>query len=136
MISLADYWMGRDKAYPKDLTPEIQANAAKTVERANQLLLAYQKAHPDAAARHVNSGWRPPAVNAGVKGAAAKSKHMLGLAVDLSDDDGRLDQWCMTPQGQAALTAIGLWLEHPSATPRWCHVQTVPPRSGNRVFMP
>lgn len=136
MITLDDYWMGRDKAYPKDLTPEIQANAACTVERVNKLLAAFYAAHPNAAKRKVNSGWRPPAVNAGVKGAAPKSKHMTGDALDLSDDDGALDAFCMTPKGRSVMTEIGLWLEHPNATPRWCHVQTVPPRSGNRVFMP
>jgi hypothetical protein len=34
------------------------------------------------------------------------------------------------------LAEIGLWLEHPISTPRWCHVQTVPPKSGKRVFTP
>jgi len=34
------------------------------------------------------------------------------------------------------LEAIGLWLEHPESTPRWCHVQIVPPASGKRVFRP
>lgn len=136
MISLIDYWMGRDKTYPQDLTDAIRQNAAVTVERVNKLLAAFYAANPGAARRKVNSGWRPPAVNAGVKGAALNSKHMTGHAADLSDDDGRLDAWCLTPAGRSAMTEIGLWLEHPKATPRWCHLQSVPPRSGNRVFMP
>ena len=135
-ITLEQYWMGRDKAYAKDLTDDIRKNAALTVERANHLLMLFFTANPKAAPRAVNSGWRPAAVNAGIKNAATKSKHMTGQAVDLSDDDGKLDEWCMTPAGQKALADIGLWLEHPSATARWCHVQTVPPRSGNRVFHP
>lgn len=61
---------------------------------------------------------------------------MLALALDFGDDDELMDKWCMTAEGLAALTHIGLWLEHPSATPRWCHVQTVSPRSGNRIFKP
>lgn len=135
-ITLDQYWMGRDKAFAKELTDEVRKNATVTVERANRLLLAFFSALPKSAPRSVNSGWRPAAVNAGIRNAAAKSKHMTGQAVDLSDDDGRLDEFCMSPAGQKAMADIGLWLEHPSATPRWCHVQTVPPRSGNRVFHP
>ena len=83
-----------------------------------------------------NSGWRPPAVNAATPGAALRSKHMLCQAIDVHDPEGLIDNWLMTPQGQDALTKIGLWLEHPSATKGWSHWQTVPPGSGNRVFYP
>ena len=127
-ITLAQFWMGRDKVYAPQLTDEIRRNAAETVRRANLLLVAAKKKGG------VTSGWRPPAVNAATKGAAKRSNHMLGLAVDLSDDDGTLDVWCMA--NLPTLERLGLWLEHPSKTRRWCHVQTVPPRSGNRVFMP
>lgn len=128
MITLQDYWMGRDTQYPDDLTPEIEANAAELIARVNKLLESFGED------RMVNSGWRPPAVNASVRGAAVKSKHMLGLAVDLADPDGELDDWCMDNLGE--LERVGLWLEHPSATKNWCHLQSVPPRSGKRVFYP
>lgn len=120
--------MGRDVLYPRDLTEAIRAEASVTVARANALLEAF--GHP----RGVNSGWRPPAVNAGVPGAAKRSNHMLGRAVDLGDDDGALDAWCLANLG--VLEELHLWMEDPSATPRWCHVQTVPPGSGRRVFLP
>lgn len=128
MITLPDYYMGRDRRYAAELSTELRANAAVTVERANALLaIAGMK-------RGVNSGWRPAAVNASIRNASKRSKHMLCLAIDLDDDDNSLDAWCMSHL--AELERLGLWLEHPSATPRWCHVQTVPPRSGNRVFYP
>ena len=136
MITVSDYFMGRDRVYASCLTDDIKLNAAETVKRANALLELFYAACPKAHQRNVNSGWRPPAINACVRGAAPRSNHMTGKAVDLGDDDGALDDWLMTIPGQAALVKIGLWMEHPSATPRWCHVQTVPPGSGRRVFHP
>lgn len=116
-ITLADYYMGRDSLYAHELTPELAANAQQTVACANELL------RRAGLRRAVNSGWRPAAVNATVKNAAKKSKHMLCLAIDINDDDGALDAWCMAhPE---VLEELGLWLEHPSATPGWCHVQIV-----------
>lgn len=118
VITLEDYFMGRDKLFPGELTEELWANAVLTVERANALLA---RAGME---RGVNSGWRPVAINAAVKNAARRSKHIHCLAIDIDDDDNSLDAWCMA--NLRALEEIGLWLEHPSATPRWCHVQTVP----------
>jgi hypothetical protein len=135
-ITVADYFMGRDKIYANDLTDTIKTNAVETVNRANLLLDDFYAANPAAHQRTVNSGWRPPEINAGVKGAALRSHHMTGEAVDLNDDDGQLDAWCISPAGQSALNLRGLWLESPGSTPRWCHCQIVPPRSGRRVFQP
>ena len=136
MITLEQFYKGRDKQYASDLTAEIQKNAEEILRRANRLLELFTAANPKAHARGCNSGWRPPAVNAGVKNAAPKSNHMKGLAIDIEDDDEELDKWLMTAAGQKALEICQLWMEHPSATPRWAHVQSVPPRSGRRVFNP
>lgn len=133
---MTQFWMGRDKQYAAELTQQIISNAQETVKRANALLAIFHEQNPESAIRGVNSGWRPPEVNSNVKGAALKSKHMTGEAVDISDADNSLDAWLMTDSGQKALTDIGLWLEHPSSTPHWAHVQTVPPGSGHRVFYP
>jgi len=136
MISLAQFFMGRDVTYKSALTPAVTANATDLLQRVNFLLEVFYAANPKAHARGVNSGWRPPALNASVKGAAPRSKHMTGQAIDVGDDDGALDAWLMTPLGQKALVEAKLWMEHPSATPRWCHLQSVPPGSGRRVFYP
>lgn len=135
MITRDDFFMGRDKAYPQDLTPEIEDCAKQTIERANLLLTRFRADTGDTYARKVNSGWRPPAVNAATPGAARKSKHMLGQAIDIDDDNGALDDWLMTPEGEAAMREIGLWHEHPRDTPQWSHIQTVPPGSGNLHFL-
>lgn len=134
MITRDDFFMGRDKAYPHDLTDEIEANAQVTIDRANLLLTRFRAETGDTYARKVNSGWRPPSVNAATPGAARKSKHMLGQAIDIDDDNGALDEWCAA--NLLALEEIGLWLESPKHTDGWCHLQIVPPRSGNRVFIP
>lgn len=123
MITVDDYLMNRKDG----LTFELLENAMTTVEKVNLLL---QKS---GFTRKVTSGYRPSAINKSV-GGAKLSNHMTCKACDLEDKDGKLDDWCMKHQDE--LAAIGLWLEHPSATNGWCHVQTVPPKSGNRVFYP
>lgn len=137
-ITIEDYWMGRDKQFPVRLTDEIRKNASETVSKVNLLLFHAVKDGLVLIASNkrslVNSGWRPPAVNAATPNAAAKSHHMSGKACDVSDPTGSLDKWCMANLEE--LEHIGLWMEHPNATPGWCHLQTVPPRSGNRVFQP
>jgi hypothetical protein len=134
MITLTDYFMGRDRQYPDELTDDIKKNATETVARANLLLSSYKAMTKDEEIRKVNSGWRPSGVNSATLGAAPRSKHMLGQAIDISDPEGDLDEWCM--DNPDILQSIGLWLEHPSATKSWCHVQVVPPKSGKRVFYP
>lgn len=137
MITRELYFKGRDRRYSSEMTPEIEANAGETIRRANLLLdRFYQEVQTDYPQRGCNSGWRPTAINGSTPGAAVKSKHLLGLAIDIADPDGKLGEWVCSPAGKAALEEIGLWAEHRSATPSWCHVQTVPPRSGNRIFWP
>lgn len=128
--------MGRDKLYPDLVTEELKENVKDLVEKVQKLLELW------GGTTQVSSGWRPPAINAVTPGAAKKSKHMTGQAVDLMDRSGRLDAWCLA--NLKVLEDLGLWLEHPDATQTnmerfghgWCHLQTVPPKSGKRVFMP
>jgi uncharacterized protein YcbK (DUF882 family) len=127
MITIEQYWMGRDKRYQQDMTQEIRDNATLLVSRVNKLLEVMGKG------TSVNSGWRPATVNRQV-GGAKRSNHIIGKAIDLNDDDGSIDEWCMNNLKE--LEKVGLWLEHPSKTPRWTHLQSVSPRSGKRVFLP
>jgi hypothetical protein len=127
-MTLADYWMKRDRLFPGDLTVEVVGNAAILIERVHKLLAVFGEE------RDITSGWRPPAVNGNTPGAAQKSKHITGQAVDLADPDGDLDEWCL--EHPDVLELYGLWQEHPSATKGWCHLQSVPPKSQKRVFYP
>lgn len=141
IITLADYFMGRRELHPLECSPGIEREAIRTVDLVGKLLVQAQtygvtlERNPRTGTL-VASGWRPPAVNCATPGAAPNSKHMTGQALDIYDADGDLDEWLMTGEGQAALKALGLWMEHPAATKSWCHLQTIPPRSGNRVFYP
>ena len=132
MITREDYFMGRDKDSPP--TEQMRKWADETIYRANLLLSRYYQANPEAEKTRVTSGYRTLAINSATPNSAPRSKHLTCQAVDLSDPDGELDDWCMDNQKQ--LEQVGLWMEHPSATKGWCHLQIVPPRSGKTVFFP
>lgn len=138
-ITIAQYFMNRERLYGSELTEVTRANAELTVARINLLIAAFNadgvelEIRPDTKSP-VSSGWRPAAINAGTRGAAPRSKHMTCEACDLYDPDGDIDEWALAhPE---VLKRIGLWQEHPSATKTWAHFQIVPPKSGNRVFYP
>lgn len=141
MLTLKDYWQGRDATNPLDMSPAIDKNARRQVELVNKLLAFAEQSgvfphlHPSTGTI-LSSGWRPPSVNAATKGASRTSMHMTGEACDFYDPDNSIDRWCLSAAGQAAMTAVGIWLEHPDATPGWSHWQQRPPGSGNRVFRP
>lgn len=116
---------GQEKAYP--LTSVMEGNLNHLLASVNKLILAYGK-FPG-----VSSGYRPPAHNAKV-GGAPNSCHLTCEAVDLRDKDGELKKWCLA--NLAVLEDCGLYMEHPDATPTWCHLQTRMPGSGSRVFRP
>lgn len=126
MITLDEFYMGRDKLFPNELSDAHKANAVTTVDLANQVLTA---AGMD---RRVTSGWRPASINAATKGAAPNSKHVLCQAVDLEDNNRELKNWCLN--NPDILARIGVWCEDPRDTPSWVHIQTVPPGSGLRFF--
>lgn len=142
MITIDDYLMGRGRGLP----PTLGANAMETILRANMLLSHYRSHCPDAAHPQVASGYRTPEINAGIAGAAPGSLHMTCEAIDLTDlpslIDGRmrvrpLARWCLA--NLHVLADLDLWMEDPRATTgnrSWVHVQTRPPKSGLRVFLP
>lgn len=135
-LRIEDYWMDRHETHEADLTPAIWESARDLLKKINTFLAVFYADNPAAAPRRITSGWRPPAINRRVKGAAKKSNHMSGHAIDLSDDDEALDTWAQGREGLKVLTECGLYMEHKSATPRWAHFQDVPPASGKRVFHP
>jgi len=134
VISIDDYFMGRDKAYPREWSFDIRDNAELLLKRVNLLLAKFyaDTGHPCPA---VTSGWRTVEINRRV-GGASNSKHLSGEAIDLRDTDNALDEWLLSPPGRMALVECNLYLEHPDNTFGWCHLQCCPPRSGNRVFRP
>lgn len=116
------------QGHEEELTEEIRHAASITVARANLLC---ELASVDAVLR---SGWRPKGYNEGVPGAATNSTHITGEAIDLADDDGLLRNWCML--NLETLAKLGLWMEDGRTTPTWLHIQTRPPASGKRIYIP
>jgi hypothetical protein len=139
-LILTDYWMGRDKTHPGDLTDIIRSNASELLGRVNLLLSWAAKdgvwpGTDEVTGTPVASGWRPPGINARTKNAAKGSKHQAGCGIDLQDTPDRaMARWCL--RNQDALTEIGLWMEDPQWTPSWVHLQSVPPGSARRVYVP
>lgn len=125
-ITMSDFLMNRIKL--EDLSPELLGNANTIVPRANDLLSHFGEF------RACNSGFRSAADQARINPSAPHSKHMEAAAIDLEDKDGKLKHFCVN--NQALLASIGLWMESPDHTPTWLHVQCVPPKSGNRIFIP
>ncbi len=130
MITLQQYWMGRDILYRLDLTQQIRDNAEELLRRVNGLLseLGVENVR-------VSSGWRPKQVNAATQGASKTSYHIVGKAVDIEDLGHRLYDKLM--QNPALLDKYGLWAEDKSATETWLHLD-VGTRSARhpRVFKP
>lgn len=140
MITLEQYFMGREFLYPEAFTQQVQLNAQQLVDRVNALIQQMERSgiqleQSPRSGSGVASGWRPLELNLHTPGAAPRSKHITGEAVDLYDPEGVIDDWCLRHL-PAISHEIGLWMEHPSATKGWCHLQSVPPRSGNPVFYP
>lgn len=133
MINLEQYATASGK-YPSrfkdpEFTLEVMDNAQKLLDKVNAFL-----AELGVKDVKVSSGFRPSAVNSATPGAAKKSNHMLGLAVDLLDTDGKLDKLFM--DNLKIMEKYELYLESPESTSGWAHLQSVSPKSGNRVFKP
>jgi hypothetical protein len=127
MITLDEYLMGRDKKFSQDFDENILKNAKRIVAKASELLAAFGEK------RKVTSGWRPPAINK-MNNGAPKSQHLWANAIDLEDGNGRLKQWCIT--NIERLIELDLYMESPTVTHSWVHLQCIAPKSGNRIFVP
>lgn len=137
MISSSDYF-GEFANHP-DATPDRKLAADVLLEKVNALL---ERAWADGVDEQINpatnsqisgktyGGFRPMDCTVGAK----NSSHKYGMAVDVYDPTGELDQWCFTHQ--AHLKELGLHMEAPQATSGWCHLTTRPPASGKVCFMP
>lgn len=83
-----------------------------------------------------DGGFRTPGSRTG----AAGSSHRHAKGVDDYDPDNAFDTWLDTFEdgkgGNSMLERHGLYREHPSATPGWCHLTTRAPGSGKRTFYP
>lgn len=114
------------------VSPAVERNAHNLAPLVTAVLLAFGEM------RTVNSGFRDITVQRKLveqkKTKNLFSWHMMGLAVDLEDMNGKLGAWVLA--NEKTLAMYGLYAEHPSKTLVWCHLQSVAPASGARIFWP
>lgn len=126
-ISLNTYLMGRHLKWPNEYNEQIEQNAQGLLVYINDLL---NQLDLDV---EMSSGFRPPSFNKTVKGAARKSRHQTGQAIDLRDPKGELAKLLTT---DGILEEFNLYMEDPKFTKGWVHLQSIPPGSGKRIFKP
>ncbi len=98
-----------------ELTDEVKANINAFLPKLNALLR-------DLGVKSVSvtSGFRPSEVNAATAGAAKKSYHTRGMAIDLFDPGNALNDLVLTKP--ELLEKHQLWVEDKGSTPNWCHI--------------
>lgn len=134
-ITLED-WITSSGRYPerknsKHLTQEVLAEASLLVKAVNKMLeeIGYDEKIS------ISSGFRPPEVNQNVPGAAKRSAHMTGKAMDIwqpkSDNRlGKLIRKIQDNKGRSGILGLnGLMMESIEVTvgvnSSWCHLDTV-----------
>lgn len=118
--------------YPAD--DKMKANLVELCRRLNIVRAAWAK--PMIVTSGLRSAEAQEALIREGKTNATQSKHLSGEAADIYDPEWDLKNWLLTEDGNQVLIDAGLWCEAPSATPNWCHFQSVPPASGHRWFLP
>lgn len=129
MITLKDYYMGRDVSCSSELTETVKTNAEKLIQAVNSFLNEIGISEVK-----VSSGWRPASINSKVAKAATKSLHISGLAIDLVRNDA-LKTAIMDNIDK--LEKYGLWLESTDHTPTWIHLDLGSrSKRPKRIFIP
>jgi len=118
MITAKEILMGRDKQDPP--TREQLYNLLDLLPRLNYVRFKYGKP------MKVTSGYRPPSFNVAA-GGAKRSTHLELMACDFADSNGEFAEWCL--DNMSVLISAGLYMEDPSRTPGWVHLQSRPTRS-------
>lgn len=126
---------------PIDTIPsKHQYNLLVLLDRANAFRTAYGKP------LRVTSGYRSLEDHLRIYAAKGitdhakipmKSLHLSGQAVDLvpiEDPIEHLHEWVLS--NIKLMEAIGFWMEDFGVTKTWTHLQTLPPSSGKRFFLP
>ena len=136
MITLSEYLTAAGRDLTADCCTDHLFNARELLGKVNAALEAFDAHRGAHFPAIVTSGYRTPAINKCIPNAAKKLLHMTGQAIDIRDRTGELDAYFLSGAGALVLMRCGLWLEHPSATPNWCHLQSLAPRSGSNPFYP
>lgn len=130
MITLVDYYMGRDKDYPDEfIAGNVEDNAKFLLHQVNTFLASIEVDEVE-----VRSGWRPKEINEKV-GGSPRSGHLVGRAIDLSDPLGGLSAVIM--DNPEKLRSVQLWMEDPTFTIGWVHLDNLMRKDRTkRIFIP
>jgi hypothetical protein len=121
------------------VTMHMVANAADLLDRVNPV---YELAKADGCELPDNpdtgsgisgkghGGFRAPQCTVG----ATNSTHRTAQGIDRYDPSRKFAGWCLAHE--SLLKDYGLSMEDPRWTPSWTHLQSVPPHSGNTVYIP
>ena len=104
---------------------EVISNGKVLLKRVNKLLKMISLDLPPT----VNSGYRDAEYNVKI-GGSSRSSHVLGMAIDLGDKNGKIKSQIT----EKMLVECDLYMEHPDHTKTWCHLQTRP--TSRRIFLP
>ena len=116
--------------------PELEENLKILLEKVNKLRQLWNKP------MIVTSGFRTMEHHiqvyrdkgiTGLDKIPMKSKHLYCQAVDISDTEFKLTQFCKDNEDK--MEEIGIWFEDDMSVKR-LHIQSVPPKSQNRWFKP
>lgn len=120
---------------PEFITAELRSNAQDLLLKVNSLLAELQIVVTDA---DINSGYRSPIYNSAI-GGALNSRHCKAQAIDLKDVQHTIGNKIM--HRLDLLRDRGMAMENldyckKKDGQRWCHLQSVLPKSGKSVFIP
>lgn len=82
----------------------------------------------------ITSGFRSKEDQIRINPKAMNSAHMQAAACDIQDKDKSIWNWLMMHLDD--VVDVGVYLESKTYTPTWVHMQVIPPKSGNRIFLP
>lgn len=117
------------RATHPECTDKVKKNSKELAKRVSALLEDFFK-------QWLSSGFRTQDANRATVGAAKLSNHMKGLALDLLSLAHFLKKDFELNKEKSLLVKHDLYMEDPEYTKEWCHLQSVAPKSGNRVFIP
>jgi hypothetical protein len=138
-ISIEEYLMNRGSL--ETLSSEIVANINTLIPKINDLLERFgEKRDVSSGLRRMEDHLRIYAeINSKRKSQGLEpvkvpmgSSHLTGQAIDLEDKNDKLKNWCVN--NISVLEELNLFMEHPSYTDTWCHLQIKPTKS--RIFKP
>ncbi len=125
-ISVEQYLMNRTTM--DKLSDEQVRNLNTLIPKINELLERYNRPVT------MNSGYRSPEDQMRINPKAPHSKHIECAAIDIGDKDHNFRYWTLMHLNY--LIELGLFMEDPSHTPTWIHLQCIPPKSGKQIFIP